>query len=158
MTVHHAAAPIDAPDVDAAMSALRESGLRISAARRLTLEALYTADGPVSAEQIADGLGGRLTRSDIGGVYRNLERFERAGLVRHFHLGHGPGLYVLAAAEEREYLVCDSCGEFRSLDPGALDGARALIEREFGYRAGFTHFPVVGLCPECASRAGQDAA
>ena len=59
---------------------------------------------------------------------------------------------MLAAAEEREYLVCDSCGEFRSLDPGALDGARALIEREFGYRAGFTHFPVVGLCPDCADR------
>ena len=102
MTVRHATAPIDAPDLDSAMRALRESGMRISAARRMTLEALYAADGPVSADQIADGLGGRLARTDIGGVYRNLESFERAGLVRHFHLGHGPGLYVLAAAEERE--------------------------------------------------------
>jgi len=25
-------------------------------------------------------------------VYRNLEALERHGLVRHVHLGHGPGL------------------------------------------------------------------
>jgi Fe2+ or Zn2+ uptake regulation protein len=46
--------------------------MRISAARRLVLEALYAADAPISAEQIADGLSGRLPRSDLASVYRNL--------------------------------------------------------------------------------------
>ena len=36
---------------------MRERGLRVSAARRLVVEALLAADGPMSAEQIAEGIG-----------------------------------------------------------------------------------------------------
>ena len=49
---------------EAAVEALRASGRRASAARRLVLEALFAADGPMSADQIADGIGGRVPRSD----------------------------------------------------------------------------------------------
>ena len=80
-----------------ALSRIRAHGLRISSARRLVLEALLVADGPMSAEQIAQGIGGRVPCSDLASVYRNLERFEEIGVVRHVHLGHGPGLYALAA-------------------------------------------------------------
>ena len=92
MTNAPAAEPLEARDAEAAMSALRARGMRISAARRLVIEAVYATRAPVSAEQIAAGLGGRLPASDLGSVYRNLETLERAGLVRHFHAGHGPGL------------------------------------------------------------------
>ena len=73
--------------------------MRVSAARRLVIEALFTAKEPVSAEQIAAGLGGRLPGSDITSVYRNLETLERVGLIRHFHAGHGPGLYAPSARD-----------------------------------------------------------
>ena len=33
--------------------------------------------------------------------------------------------------------------------PGRLDAARKLIERETGYRARFSHFPIVGTCAAC---------
>src|ERR1035438_9960431 len=46
-------------DLNSAMALMRERGLRVSAARRLVLEALLAADGPMSAEQMADGVGGR---------------------------------------------------------------------------------------------------
>ena len=38
-----------------------------------------------------------------------------------------------------------------ALDAEQLDEVRALIEREFGYRARFSHFPIVGLCADCAA-------
>ena len=75
---------------------LKAEGLRVSAARRLLVEALFAAGGPVTAEQIAAGSGGRVPESDVGSVYRNLELLERVGLVRHAHLGHGPAVYALA--------------------------------------------------------------
>lgn len=132
-----------------ALEALRGAGLRASAARRLVLESLVAADGPMSAEQIAGGVGGRVPCSDIASVYRNLERLERAGLVRHVHLGHGPGLYALTVSGEREWLTCDRCGDFRAVTPGELDDVRALLRRRFGYEADFTHFPIVGRCATC---------
>jgi Fur family ferric uptake transcriptional regulator len=137
-----------------AMAFMRERGLRVSAARRLVVEALLVADGPMSAEQIAQGIGGRVPSSDIASVYRNLQAFQDIGLVRHVHLGHGPGLHALAVAGEREYLTCERCADYRSVTPEELAPVRELIERQFGYRASFTHFPIVGLCPSCARAVG----
>jgi Fur family ferric uptake transcriptional regulator len=145
----------DAPDVPAlvvadpeqAVNALRESGLRLSTARRLVIEALFDADGPVSAAQLSGVL-----RIDESSVYRNLEVLERHGLVRHLHLGHGPGLYVLTTRSNAEYLYCERCNEVRSLAPAELDPVREQIRELFGYRARFTHFAIVGLCEACAQQ------
>jgi len=138
-------------DLRSAMTLMRERGLRVSAARRLVLEALLAADGPMSAEQIAQGIGGRVPSSDIASVYRNLQAFDDIGLVRHVHLGHGPGLHALAVDGEQEYLTCERCADYRAVAPEAFDEVRGLIEHHFGYRASFTHFPIVGLCPSCAA-------
>jgi Fur family transcriptional regulator, ferric uptake regulator len=143
-----------AGDLSSAVALMRERGLRLSAARRLVLEALLVADGPMSAEQIAQGIGGRVPSSDIASVYRNLQAFDDIGLVRHVHLGHGPGLHALAVAGEREYLTCERCADYRAVAPEEFDAVRELIERRFGYQASFTHFPIVGLCPSCAEAVG----
>jgi Fur family ferric uptake transcriptional regulator len=150
MSRAHAAPVAEAPDLESAAAVVRASGLRLSAARRLVLEALYRADEPLTADRIAGGLDGRLPPSDVASVYRNLEALEEIGLVRHVHLGHGPGLYVRAAAGVSEYLLCDRCGAVRAVDPHALDGVREQIRRAFGHEARFTHFPIAGLCEECA--------
>lgn len=147
---HSAAPPVPASDLEGALAVLRGSGLRVSAARRLVLQALYEAREPLTAERIAGGLDGRLPVSDIASVYRNLETLEEIGLVRHVHLGHGPGLYALTSDGTREHLLCDRCGAVASVDPSRLDAVRELIRAETGFEANFTHFPIAGLCPECA--------
>lgn len=136
--------------LESALTLLREHGLRASAARRLVLEALFASDGPMSADQIAAGIGGRVPRSDLASTYRNLELLERIGLARHVHLGHGPGLYALATPGDREYLTCDRCAEFVAVEPARLDDVRDAIRKAFGYEARFSHFPIVGLCASCA--------
>ncbi len=150
MTAPHTGPSLEAPDVETAIEALRAKGMRISSARRLVLEALYAADAPISAEQIADGLAGRLPRSDLASVYRNLETLEQVGLVRHSHFGHGPGLYMPTGASEREYLVCNSCNTVTAVEPSEMDDLRVLIHERFGYEARFSHFPILGLCADCA--------
>jgi Fur family ferric uptake transcriptional regulator len=149
VTATHSGPSIAAPDMDAAVEALRSHGLRVSAARRLVLEALFAADAPISAEQVADGLAGRLPPSDLASVYRNLETLEEMGLVRHFHLGHGPGLYAPTGAGDREYLVCDSCNAVTTVRSPEMEPVRQLIQDRFGYEARFGHFPIVGLCADC---------
>jgi len=130
---------------------MREHGMRVSTARRLMLEALYATEEPMTAEQVAEGLRDA-PRSDLASVYRNLERLEEIGLVRHVHLGHGPGLYVRAGQAPREYLVCDLCGRVATVEPHELDEVRAVIARSLGWAARFTHFPISGLCPECRAK------
>jgi Fur family ferric uptake transcriptional regulator len=143
--------PLAFNDLDGAARAIRNAGYRLSAARRVVLQALFAAEGPVSAEYVADGLGGRLTRSDLTSVYRNLETLEELGVVNHVHMGHGPGLYALAGEGEREYLVCERCNRVRGVDPAELDPVRERIRETFGYEARFSHFPILALCPSCAA-------
>jgi Fur family transcriptional regulator, ferric uptake regulator len=138
-----------AMSADDAAEAIRASGLRLSAARRLVLEALYRADSPVKAEEIAGGLDGILPRSDLASVYRNLETLEQLGLVRHIHLGHGPGRYE-PATQPRDYLVCEHCESVVSVPAGNLDEARRTIEAATGFRTRFDHFPLTGICAGCS--------
>jgi Fe2+ or Zn2+ uptake regulation protein len=147
LTLAHSEPPVEASDLKAAVAVMRADGLRVTSARRLLLAALWEADEPLSADALADRLGGR---SDLGSVYRNLEALERLGLIRHVHLGHGPGLYARSGLGPREYLLCDSCGAHLAVEPTELDDIRDLVRRRFGYEARFTHFPVAGLCPRCA--------
>jgi Fur family ferric uptake transcriptional regulator len=138
-------------DLDGALAVLREHGLRISSARRLVLQSLFAASDPISAEALANRLTSAGLPLDLASVYRNLETLERTGIVRHVHLGHGPGLYTLAGGGEREYLVCDRCGRVEAVEPARLDRAREAIRADLGYHARFTHFPIVGLCAACAT-------
>ncbi len=139
-------------DLEEAMEVVRRGGLRLTSSRRLVLEALLAAREPISAEDIADGLGGRMTQSDIASVYRNLETLGELGLVRHFHAGHGPGRYVLVGFGDREYIACESCGALESVEPDKLDGVRDAVRELSGFEARFSHFPIVGLCPACARK------
>jgi Fur family transcriptional regulator, ferric uptake regulator len=154
VTVPHRTPPLAAQSVENAVDLLRTKGLRVSSARRLVIEALFAADRPLTAEEIAAGLEGWLPSSDLASVYRNLDTLEELGLVRHFHVGHGTGRYALASAGELEFVTCDRCGAFEAVPTGRLDAARELIERETGYRAWFSHFPIVGTCASC-TRAGE---
>jgi Fur family transcriptional regulator, ferric uptake regulator len=150
MTASSLTPPLEFDSPETVLNALRGHGLRVSTARRLVVHTLFAADGPVSAEEIATGLGGRATPVDLTSVYRNLEKLEEIGVVRHVHAGHAPGRYVLSGGGEREYLACDRCGVLIEADPRDLERVRAEVRSRFGLEPRFTHFPIVGLCGACA--------
>lgn len=143
MTVPHLTPAVEASSAAAAFAALRAEGLRLSTARRLLLQALFAAPHPLSAEELAG-------EGDVASAYRNLEVLEELGLVRHVHLGHGPGRYQPASTRD-EFVVCECCGAFQTLSSEVLDDVRAAVLAATGYRARFTHSPLAGLCPACSA-------
>lgn len=151
MTVVRRGEPVEIRRVEDAASAVRRAGGRLTEARRAVVEALLAAEGPITADQIAEGLPGRPL--DRASVYRNLERLEELGAVLHVHIGHGPGLYTLAHGDSRDYLVCERCGKVTTVASRKLDRARAEIRKATGYEARFNHFPIQGLCQRCTRSA-----
>jgi Fur family transcriptional regulator, ferric uptake regulator len=146
MTVAAKTPPLVFDTIEEAIRAVRHAGMRLSTPRRLVLEALFSAEGPVSAVHLAHTLA-----IDESSVYRNLEALERHGLIRHVHLGHGPGLYALVGRHEVEYLYCERCAKVTAATPKQLDPVRENIKKRFGFEARFTHFAIVGLCDRCAA-------
>ena len=141
MGERHRQPTINAPSVGAAVNALRSRGMRISTARRRMLERLFAAERPLTAEEIAGEL-------EIGSVYRNLDVLKEVGLVRHVHLGHGPGRYTLT---DREYAMCEHCGEIQILADTDLDPIRTAVSDAVGIAPDFSHFPLIGLCAGCSA-------
>lgn len=150
MSLTSATRPLAPASVTSALGVLRAGGHRISAARRLVLEALFAADGPVSADRLAGGIGGRVPGSDLASLYRNLDTLAAAGLVEHLHVPHGPGLYVLTGRAEG-WAACEACGEVAALDRGAAARLREAVRGATGLDAGLAHFPIVGVCAGCRS-------
>lgn len=144
------APPLEFQTIDDVAAAVRDGGGRLSVARRLLLEALFAAAAPVSAENLAHSL-----RLELSSVYRNLEHLEALGVVRHVHLGHGPGLHALVGRGIREYLVCEICDQVIAAAPARMTGVREAIRAEFGFEAGFGHFPILGACAECQAQGGS---
>jgi Fur family ferric uptake transcriptional regulator len=144
MTLAPEREPLEFQTVEDVLAALRRAGHRVTMPARTVLDALFAASGPLAAEQIAPGL-------EPASVYRNLERLQQLGVVTHVHVGHGPGRYVLARGGAREYLVCERCGRITSVDPARLDEVRERVRAAFGHEARFTHFPIHGLCADCAA-------
>ena len=149
MTRTHHRPPLSFETLDDVVEALRAEGGRHTTPRRLVLETLFDADAPVSAETIAGQL-----KLELTSVYRNLETLEALGVVRHVHLGHGPGLYALRGRGAREYLVCERCDKVTAVEPAELDEIRAAIRARFGFEAAFGHFPISGLCADCRDDSG----
>jgi Fur family ferric uptake transcriptional regulator len=141
MSYSHCAEPLPLPTPMAALGTLRARGLRISATRRLVVDALFDATEPMTAETIA-----RATGADVASVYRNLDALEEAGIARHVHVGHAAGRYVLAGRHQGGYAACERCGRHESFDPAGL---RHQVRELTGFDCDFAHFPLVGICAEC---------
>ena len=145
-----------APQVPALSSTRRpkrsgaaRAGLRLSTARRLVLEALFAADGPVAAVYLADTLvdrrvvglpqprGARESRSDPPCPPRSRTRPLRPARRRR---GRIPLLRTMRKGHP---------GRARRLEP-----VRDRSGRTFGYETRFTHFAIVGRCADCAADEG----
>jgi Fur family ferric uptake transcriptional regulator len=129
---------------------LRARGHRVSAARRLVLMALFAADWPIKAEDIAAGLHG-LPPADLASTYRNLEMLRATGPRVPPAPRSWPAPHRLVGTDEPCYVVCERRERIDSVASSDLDSARAAISERLGYQAAFVHFPLVGICPACAA-------
>ena len=141
MSYSHCAERLPLPTPTAALGTLRARGLRISTTRRQLVDALFAAEGPVSAEALA-----RSAKADLASVYRNLDALEQAGIAHHVHVGHAAGRYVLSGRHPGGYVACERCGRHETFDAGEL---REQVAEHTGFICDFTHFPLVGICEEC---------
>ena len=137
---------------------LRARGLRLTPQRQRVLAAVAalehaTPEAIGARLRVEAGPGG--AAPDASTVYRNLELLEQLGLVWHTHLGKGAPVYH-AAEHPHLHVVCQSCGEISSADPGLLDSAAERLAAELGFSVDVGHVALSGTCRACRERAGSE--
>jgi Fur family transcriptional regulator, ferric uptake regulator len=154
----HAGAPAGSTAEQPLAERLRSRGLRLTAQRQRVLAAVTALD-----HATPDSIGAWLREEagtggaapDASTVYRNLELLERLGLVWHTHLGKGAPVYHVAE-HPHLHVVCSSCGEVSSVDPGILDVAAERLVAEHGFTVDVGHVALTGTCRACRERAGEE--
>ncbi len=142
-------AVVDVDCVDDVLALVRSRGGRATSSRRVLLEALFEAEGHLSAEDLTETVQARVPDVHISTIYRNLEDLQRLGVIVHAHLGHGPATYQLATLAHT-HLMCEECGAMiEAPDELFADLARSIRSR-FGFTINPHHFAMPGRCADCS--------
>lgn len=133
---------------------LRVDRQRYTDNRRELVDALLSADRPVTVVELLDDLEGMAQSS----LYRNLSVLEEAGVVHRLVTADDTARYELAEdlTGHHHHLICDTCGSVVDIDvPGSLeDGVSELSDsmaRTHGFRIDHHRLDLIGQCADCRS-------
>jgi Fe2+ or Zn2+ uptake regulation protein len=134
---------------EVAATLLRAKRIRATPQRIALLSALRTFTAPQPVETIVRALKGML---DQATVYRGLQEFERADLVRRVQL-KGGSLYEASGAHHH-HLICRSCGAIEDVDvclPGSVRTKLLATSKRFSTIEDDA-LEFFGICTACESR------
>ncbi len=117
--------------------------LTLTPLRRKVLQLIEKANKLVTAKELI-----ALDRTlDKVSVYRTLETFLKAGLVREFHIASGEKAYELGESyHHHHHFQCNRCLEIYHL-PCEFDHAMEKFEKSTGFK--FENFDFRGVCKKC---------
>ncbi|HUS41409.1 MAG TPA: Fur family transcriptional regulator [Ilumatobacteraceae bacterium] len=131
---------------------LDENDQRYTSGRRVVVDALASADGPVTLPELIV-LAPALAQSS---AYRNLAVMEQVGVVRRLVHSADHARYELAEdlTEHHHHLICESCGTVRdvTLTPALerrLDDAFGALSDAEGFEATHHTIDLYGRCANC---------
>ncbi len=124
--------------------------------RQMVLDAVLSRGDHPSAEDVYLAVRERDGRISRGTVYRNLNLLADEGAIQMVKTPQG-GRFD-RRRDAHAHIVCTSCGRMFDLAlpyDHALDGR---ARRETGFADVTHHALFEGVCPECASRGGEEDA
>ena len=127
-----------------AVARLREAGLRVTAPRVATFEAVVAM-----RHADADDVSRRLPGASVQAVYDNLAALTRAGLLRRVEPAGHPARYEARTGDNHHHLVCRRCGRMEDVDC-AVGAAPCLVASDAkGFAIDEAEVTFWGVCPEC---------
>jgi Fur family ferric uptake transcriptional regulator len=141
------------PLTNQVISRLRQEGGRMTAQRRLVIEALETLDGHSTAEEVY----ARASLSDptlhLSTVYRTLRWLEECGFVsprwftEHSRAAHFDTASDLPAGHQ--HFVCRNCGQVIEFADPLLERIRANFQQHHSVEIEAIQLTLYGLCDRC---------
>lgn len=129
---------------------LRESSLKLTTGRVDLLSILMKEALPRTVEELHTLLKGSLNEVTL---YRSLETFESAGLVRKVEVGHGHAHYeIIPGRAHHHHAICTSCGHIEDVDVDHGTHVEKEAKRKAKTFESISHYSLefFGICKACA--------
>lgn len=130
---------------------LRDHGYRMTSPRWLVWSVLRSANGHLTAEEIASLVNEADPTVNISSIYRSLTLFEDLDLVRESHLGIDESArWEIAHPDDHFHMVCRKCGTVDHHVGELVDQIRAHLGQDHDFAVDNIDLVVTGVCSNCS--------
>jgi Fur family peroxide stress response transcriptional regulator len=129
----------------------RRAGLPVTHQRRVIYDALIAMPGHPSPEEVYAKARKRIPSISLATVYKNLNRFLKAGLLQEMSVHHG-SLRVEVNHHPHHHLVCSSCKQIEDIDAEQIGPLHVRGRLPRGFAVQRFSVDVIGLCARCRSK------
>lgn len=130
---------------------LRDNGYRLTSPRWLVWSVLRSADGHLTAEEIALAVNRADPTVNISSIYRSLALFAELDLARESHLGiDGSARWEIAHPDDHFHMVCRECGTVDHHVGELVDQIRTHLGEHHSFSADNVDLVVTGVCDRCS--------
>jgi Fur family transcriptional regulator, ferric uptake regulator len=103
----------------------------------------------LTAQQIYEQIHDRLPAVTLSTVYRSLERLVKAGQISISDMGLGAEVYETVGSKQHHHLVCQACGQVKTIDDEMVQSFFSGIEQQHGFQVVTNHLILFGRCLQC---------
>ncbi len=132
-------------------AALDASGHRFTTQRAAVYRFLRNLKTHPTADEIFTRVREDITDISLATVYKALEAFVAAGVVRKLEFGGGPARYD-GRTDAHDHVRCLKCGAVRDIvgahDPDVITG----VQSDDGFEIVDYRLELLGYCPACSSQ------
>jgi|SRR6266404_841620 len=129
----------------------RRAGLPLTHQRQVIYEALITMPGHPSPEEVYAKVRKRIPSISLATVYKNLNRFLKAGMLQEMSVHHG-SLRVEVNVHPHHHLVCTSCKKIEDIDSDQIGPLHVRGRLPMGFAVHRFSVDVIGLCARCHNK------
>jgi len=128
--------------------AIRDKGLRITAARVAVLDVLSTSLKPLDISGIVAQISRRKVDADQATIYRIIENFIDKGLVTKLQFQEKKFYYEIKG-EEHHHAICSKCGKIEDVSKCNIKRLEREISKSMGFVVEKHSLEFYGLCTNC---------
>ncbi len=135
--------------MDDLLERIRDSGWRLTAQRRVIVEALQGEHVHLTADEVLATARAALPELGQATVYATLNEMVDRGLLAEIATGPGPRRFDPNVAVDHHHLTCRRCGAIRDVQLRRPRPVELADGDDAGYLIESTDIVVRGLCPSC---------
>ena len=117
--------------------------------RRLILEVLQEAQGPIDAKELYRRASARDEFISWATVYRSLNLFKQLGLIDERRLTKARCSYEIKQSLEHMHLVCQCCGKVIEFENSLVRKLVEVVRREHYFNVTKVDLYLEGYCAKC---------
>lgn len=135
---------------------VRDSGYKVTQARRAVLEALHESGGHMTSAEVLARVGVIAPTVGRASVFRTLEMLTGLGIARPTYLTPGTPTYVLMSQDgHHSHIVCMHCHEVIELDDCRVESLMGDLEAQYDVQLTGHLLEFYGACADCGDGGKQ---